>query len=96
LRAGEETPPTSTQEVEFALVLSRIIDSVTQDPEHLRATIYELARHKLKEQFKSETFVDMRKLSKSLKIAIQGVQQFSKKHDRAAKAGSHSGESAPG
>jgi flagellar hook-basal body complex protein FliE len=83
---SEEALPTSTQEVEFALVLSRMIDSVNQDPEHLRATIYELARHKLKEQFKSETFVDMRKLSKSLEVAIQGVEQFSKKNDGAVAA----------
>jgi hypothetical protein len=83
---SEEMPPTSTQEVEFALVLSRMIDSVTQDPEHLRATIYELARHKLKEQVKSETFVDMRKLSRSLEVAIQGVEQFSKKDDRGVAA----------
>jgi hypothetical protein len=83
---SEEAAPTSTQEVEFALVLSRMIDSVTQDPEHLRATIYELARHKLQEQFKSETFVDMRKLSKSLEVAIHGVEQFSKKNDGAIAA----------
>jgi hypothetical protein len=72
----EDTAPALHQEVEFALVLSRLIDSISEDPEHLRATIYELARHKLKEQFESESLADMQKLSKSLEIAIQGVEKF--------------------
>jgi hypothetical protein len=74
-----DTAPTSTQDIEFALVLSRVIDSVRENPEYLRATIYELARYKLKEQFKSESFADVQKLSKSLEIAIQGVEAFKKK-----------------
>jgi hypothetical protein len=69
-------------EVEFALVLSRMIDSVKSDPEHLRATVYELARHKLKEQFGSDKNTDMRQLSKSLEVAIQGVETFVSKNDR--------------
>ncbi len=63
-------------------MLSRVIDSVGKNPEYLRATIYELARHKLKEEFKSESFADVRKLSKSLEIAIQGVEAFNKKRKR--------------
>lgn len=70
-----------TQAVEFALVLSRMIDSVGNDPEHLRATIYELARYKLKEQFGTESFADARKISKSLEIAIQGVEALSQKKE---------------
>ena len=38
--------PASTAEIEFALVLARMIDSVKNDPEHLRAAIYELARQR--------------------------------------------------
>jgi hypothetical protein len=49
----------------------------------LRATIYELARHKLREQFASEKLADMRKLSKALEIAIQGVETFVAKNDQA-------------
>jgi hypothetical protein len=82
LRPEQNTTPTSSREVEFALVLSRIIDSVKSDPEHLRAAVYELARHKLKEQFGSEEAVDMRQLSNSLEIAIQGVEAFVAKNDR--------------
>src|ERR1700739_515762 len=78
LRPEQDAAPTSSTEVEFALVLSRMIDSIKNDPEHLRATVYELARHKLKEQFESENGVDMRQLSKSLEIAIVGVEAFAK------------------
>src|SRR6516164_1773155 len=82
LRSVHETAPSSSAEVEFALVLSRMIDSVKSDPEHLRATVYELARHKLKEQFGSDKNTDMRRLSKSLEVAIQGVETFVSKNDR--------------
>ena len=77
---GDPTPDPS-REVEFALMLSRVIDSVEQNPEFLRATVYELARHKLKEEFTSESPADVRKLSKSLEVAIAGVEAFSKKKD---------------
>ena len=81
LRPEQNTAPTSSTEVEFALVLSRIIDSVKNDPEHLRATVYELARYKLKEQYGSEEAADTRQLSNSLEIAIQGVEAFVAKND---------------
>ena len=83
---SEDSVPTVTQGVEFALVLSRIIDSVEKDPEQLRATIYELARHKLKEQFGSSSLADERSLSKSLEIAIQGVEAFHRKNEETTAA----------
>jgi len=58
-----------------------VIDSVENNPEFLRAPVYELARHKLKEEFTSESFGDVRNLSKSLETAIAGVEAFSKKKD---------------
>jgi len=76
---GGDTTPDSSREVEFALMLSRVIDSVSKNPDYLRATIYELARHKLKEEFGSESPADVRQLSKSLEIAIKGVESFNKK-----------------
>jgi hypothetical protein len=76
---GGGVAPDASREVEFALVLSRVIDSVEKNPEYLRATIYELARHKLKEEFQSESVTDVRQLSESLEIAIKGVEAFSKK-----------------
>ena len=44
----------ASDEVDFALVLSRTISSVIADPEQLRTTVYELARHKLHEQIADE------------------------------------------
>ncbi|MET0676819.1 MAG: hypothetical protein ABW175_13560 [Bradyrhizobium sp.] len=76
---GGEVVPDPGREVEFALMLSRVIDSVENNPEFLRATVYELARHKLKEEFNSESPGNVRSLSKSLEIAIAGVESFSKK-----------------
>jgi hypothetical protein len=78
---GGDAAPDPSREVEFALMLSRVIDSVEKNPEFLRATVYELARHKLKEEFSSESFGDVRNLSKSLEVAIAGVESFSKKKD---------------
>jgi hypothetical protein len=78
---GGDATSDPSREVEFALMLSRVIDSVKKNPEYLRATIYELARYKLKEQFKTESFADERKFSKSLEVAIQGVEAFNKKRE---------------
>ena len=78
---GGDATPDPSREVEFALMLSRVIDLVEKNPEFLRATVYELARHKLKEEFTSESFGDIRNLSKSLETAIAGVEAFSKKKD---------------
>lgn len=83
---SQDADPTATPEVEFALVLSRMVNSVNSDPEHLRAMVYELARHKLQEQFKSGEFGDIRQLSKSLEIAIRGVEDFSRRNGPAIAA----------
>jgi hypothetical protein len=71
---ARKAAPASVPEVEFALVINRMIDSIKSDPEHLRATIYELARHKLKEQFSAEPDID--RLSDALEVAIRGVEAF--------------------
>lgn len=70
--AADQSP-----EVNFALVLSRMIDSVEQDPAQLRATVYELARIKLKEQFGHEDAKEVRRLVGALETAISGVEAFS-------------------
>lgn len=73
---SRDSVPTSSAEVEFALVLSRMIESAKNDPEYLRSAVFELARHKLKEQFGSDPSVNFPELSKSLEVAIQGVEAF--------------------
>jgi hypothetical protein len=86
LRPESKDAAQTSTEVEFALVLSRMIDSVKNDPEHLRSTVYELARHKLKEQFGAEKSADFRQLSKALEVAIQGVEIFVKKDEQSVPA----------
>jgi hypothetical protein len=67
-------PAAPSSDVEFALVLSRMINSVSEDPQHLRASLYELARHKLDEQIAAESPEEKNRILKSLEVAIQGVE----------------------
>jgi hypothetical protein len=79
-RAKPKDAETSLTEVEFALVLSRIITSVNDDPEQLRHTIYDLARYKLQEQLKLTGSGEQdQKSINALEVAIQGVEAFSQK-----------------
>jgi len=64
----------ASSEIEFALVLSRMINSITEDPEQLRASLYELARHKLEEQVVTETADEQSRILQSLEVAIKGVE----------------------
>jgi hypothetical protein len=68
-----EVAATSTA-VDFALVLSRMIDAVNGDPQQLRTAVYELARHKLDEQAASEDPNEQNRLADALEAAIQGVE----------------------
>ena len=43
-------PASATPEVDFALVLSHVIDSAKQNPAELRNAIYESARFKLQQE----------------------------------------------
>ena len=61
-------------EVDFALVLSRMIDSVSANPEQLRSTVYELARLKLDEQSADEGAEEQERLARALEVAIRGVE----------------------
>lgn len=68
---------TST-EVQFALVIARILETVKNDPEYMRQVVYDLARHKLQEQFTHADAGDVRRLQDALEAAINGVEQFSR------------------
>jgi hypothetical protein len=67
-------------EVQFALVISRMIDTVKNSPEDMRQAIYDLARYKLQEQFTYADAKDIRRTQQSLEAAIRGVEAFSKQH----------------
>jgi hypothetical protein len=78
---------TATPEVDFALVLARVIDDANQDPAELRRSIYELARIKLqREAWREDPPLDagqMRRLTKALETAIERVEAFSSQRDEA-------------
>src|ERR1700682_1190129 len=79
VKKEDRTPtPEPSPEVNFALVLSRTIESVQKDPAELRATIYELARVKLMEQFGREDVKEVNRLVGALETAIEGVESFAR------------------
>ena len=65
------------QEVEFALILSRMINTVKEDPAQLRLSIYEFARARLKLDTSWAEEAERERFSAALETAIQGVEQFS-------------------
>lgn len=67
----------ASNEVQFALVIARMIDTVNNNPEHLRQVVYDLARYKLQEQFTQSDANDVKRAQRALEAAIQGVEQFS-------------------
>jgi hypothetical protein len=72
-RRREEAAGPST-EVDFALTLSRMINSAGADPEQLRTSVYELARYKLQEQIAEEVPDERNRLENAMEVAIQGVE----------------------
>ena len=50
IASDRDRPELASLEVEFALVIARMIDSLKNNPEDMRQAIYELARYKLQEQ----------------------------------------------
>src|SRR6266700_1780427 len=71
------------QEIEYALILSRMINTVNNDPAQIRSTIYEYARAKLKLDTSWEQAGERERLAGALETAIQGVEAFSlRKEDR--------------
>lgn len=69
------------QEVEYALILSRMISRVKDDPSQMRLIIYEFARAKLKVDMAWADEGEHRRLSSALETAIQGVEEFSARRD---------------
>src|ERR1700735_612972 len=80
----DESASPHAQEVEFALLLSRMINTVKQDPEQLRLTIYDFARTKLEADMSWAGEDEKRRLLASLETAIKGVEKFSLRTDQTA------------
>lgn len=76
---------TPAPEVDFALVLSRVITSAEDDPAQLRNIVYELARIKLQEEISrrspSSNSPGTIDLSVALESAIERVETIHSKHD---------------
>src|SRR5712691_4814745 len=72
-------------EIDFALVLSRVIGSIKDDPAQLRNAVYELARIKLQREgwYRNPpmNILEMRRLMLALESAIERVETFSSKYD---------------
>jgi hypothetical protein len=68
----------AANEVQFALVISRMIDTVNNSPEHMRQAVYDLARYKLMEQFTDADATNIQRAQQALETAIRGVEEFSR------------------
>ena len=73
----DKTVSPHAQEVEFALILSRMINTVKEDPVQLRLSIYEFARARLQIDTSWADETERERFSAALETAIQGVEQFS-------------------
>ena len=72
--SDRDRPEQASLEVEFALVVARMIDSLKDNPEDTRQAIYELARYKLQEQLPDVTDKDKKRTQqawKPLSVALK-------------------------
>jgi hypothetical protein len=75
---NHDRPEPGSTEVQFALVIARMIDSVRTSPEHMRRAVYDLARYKLLEQFTHADVKNIRRTQEALETAIRGVEEFAR------------------
>ena len=77
--------PTTSAELDFSLVLARVIGSIENDPTQLRNVVYELARIKLEREVWQRhpplSMAEIRQLMLSLDTAINCVESVSLRHD---------------
>ena len=64
-------------EIEYALIVQKMINAVKDDPTQLRLTIYEFARARLKIDTSGINESERERMLIALETAIQGVEQFS-------------------
>lgn len=78
VKAGERQAAAQTlPEVEFALILSRTINALNEDPSLLRNTVYEMARSTLTKDLSDSDPDRGQRLAQALETAIRGVEDFS-------------------
>jgi hypothetical protein len=69
------------KEIEFALILSRMISSVKDEPSQLRAIVYEFARARLQTDTSWAGESERQQISSALEAAIEGVEKFSLRYE---------------
>jgi hypothetical protein len=67
------------QEIEYALTLQRMINTVHHDPAQMRMAIYGLARARMDADTARLDSSERERLLNSLETAIQGVENFSQR-----------------
>lgn len=77
--SDHDGPAPPSLEVEFALVIAGMIESVNKSPEDIRQIIYDLARYKLREQLLHANAEEKEHTQQALEGAIRGVEAFSEK-----------------
>ena len=65
------------QEIEFALILQKMINVVKDDPTQMRLAIYEFARARLKIDAADADGAERARMAAALETAIKGVERFS-------------------
>lgn len=78
LPGPQDSADLPANEVQFALVISRMLETVKDDADARRQMVYDLARYKLQEQF---TYADARnidQMKRALEVAIEEVEKFSR------------------
>ncbi|OKO74224.1 hypothetical protein [Bradyrhizobium sp. AS23.2] len=79
LLPGQQDPTDlPANEVQFALVISRMLETVKDDPEFRRQLVYDLARYKLQEQFTYADAKHIDQMKRALEVAIDEVEKFSR------------------
>lgn len=78
-------PQAPMQEVEFALILARMINAVKEDPAQMRIAVYEFARSKLKDEISWADAKERERLLAAFETAVVGVEDFSLRGDEKAR-----------
>ena len=73
----DRTVSPHAQEIEYALSLQHMINSVKDDPAQMRLAIYEFARARMQLDASWADADEKERLNTALETAIQGVEQFS-------------------
>lgn len=82
------------QEIEYALILSKMINSMKDDPAQLRSMVYEFARARLKIEASWADRSERNRLLSALETAIEGVEAFSVRREEQDLLPNFSGQSA--